>query len=180
MRTDLIFELTVSGAKAQSTSGSQKPLWDMVPFLYIPATRANLPPKGIFDQIIHRPEPYGHDLTWDDILDRHFSSTMGTFFGMYVEDAIDWFRQKLRTNRSQYTQLGKVLSVSYSCAKSICSEVMHGDSPGTYIEMRDEDGEWDDFYGTGRIPHYGMGVVVTKDDTDGLLEDPLYAGALRS
>ena len=152
---------------------------DTVPILYIPATRVNLPQQDIFSQSIHRPEPYGFDRTWDDILDRHFGNFFGGFNGEYVEDAIKRFRGELGADRSHQNQLRKALDIGYACSKSICPEVIHDAMPHPYVELRDEDDEEQHeqgFYGTGRIVHYDMGIVTTDD----ILGEPLYAGALSS
>ena len=69
-------------------------------------------------------------------------------------------------NRSQRDQLRRALDIGYSCAKRICSEVLHDDISHTFVKL-DE---------SRRTFHYGMGVV-TSDDTWG---EPLYAGVLSS
>ena len=153
--------------------------WDTVPLLYVPATRVSLPPQDILSPRIYRPEPYGFDLTWDDILARHFGNSLGDFNGEYVENAIDWFRGKLSADRSQQNQLREAIRVGYSCAKSVCPEVIHDDLPHSYVEFRDEGDEEEHeqgFYPTGRIDHYGMGIGTS----DNILGEPLYAGVLSS
>ena len=163
----------------EGVSGSASEFWDTLPFLYIPATRINLPQQDIFSQTIRRPEPYGIELTEDDILDRHFCNYFGAFNGEYVEGAINRFRRELGTDRSRQNQLRKALDTGYSCAKSICPEVIHDVMPHPYVELRDEDDEEQHeqgFYGTGRIVHHDLGIVTTDD----ILGEPLYAGALSS
>ncbi len=153
--------------------------WDTVPLTYIPATRINLPPQDISDQTIKRPEPYGFNLTWDDIFNRHFGNYVGDFTGEYVEDALNWLRTQVGADRAHQNQLKKAIQVGYSCAKYICPEVIHDNVPHNYVELRDEEDEAEHeqgFYGTGRIVHYNMGIV-TNDD---ILGEPLYAGALSS
>ena len=119
-------------------AGSGVSIWEAVPFLYIPAARMGLRQQSIFDQTIRRPEPYGIDLTWDDILNGHFSNSWGAFNGEYVEDFVDTFREKLRFNPSQQNQLRKALTVGQSCAKFVCSEVIRDGVPQAYIESVDE------------------------------------------
>ena len=155
------------------------PLWHSMPILYIPPTRINLPPQDIFSQTIKRPEPYGYDLTWNDIFNRHFGNYVGDFVGEYVEAAFPYLRTEIGTNRSHQNQLMKARNLGDSCAKSICDEVIYGNESHDYVEVRDEyDAEEheDGFYPTGRITHYGMGIRTEDDITD----EPLYAGALSS
>ena len=160
-------------------AGSGTNIWEAVPFLYIPATRVGLRPQNIFDQTIYRPEPYGFSLTWDDILSRHFSNSWGAFNGEHIEDFVHAFREKLRSNPNQQNQLRKALVVGQTCAKSICPEVIRDDMPQAYVEFIDEadlDEDDPEFYPTGRVVHYAMGIGTTDD----ILGEPLYAGALSS
>ncbi len=161
-------------------AGSRTNIWEAIPLLYIPATRVGLRPQNIFDQTIQRPEPYGAGLTWDDILNQHFSNSWGAFNGEYIEDFVGAFREKLRFNPGQQNQLRKALMIGQSCAKSICSEVIRDDVPQAYVELIEEaelDEDDPEFYPTGRVVHHAMGIA-TKDDFLG--EQPLYAGALSS
>ena len=161
-------------------AGSGTSIWEAVPFLYVPATRMGLRPQNIFDQTIQRPEPYGFDLTWDDILNRDFGNSWGAFNGEYIEDFVGAFREKLRFNPGQQNQLRKALMIGQSCAKSVCSEVIRDDVPQAYVELIGEaelDEDDPEFYPTGRVVHHAMGIA-TKDDFLG--EQPLYAGALSS
>ena len=169
----------------QGTSGPKPTIWDRIPFLYVPATRVNLPPQDVFDETIYKRQPSGFGEMWYDKFDRHFSDSSGDFNGEFVEDAIDFARKEVTGNRSQRNQLRKALKLGYCCAKTICIEVMHDDVPQTYVELRDdeEEEEYEEtyphgsgFHPTGRIPHYGMGIVTTDD----IVGEPLYAGALSS
>ncbi len=165
------------GADCAGTGAS---IWEAVPFLYVPATRVNLRPQNIFDLTIQRPEPYGFDLTWDAILDQHFSNSWGAFNGEYVEDFVGAFRENTRFNRNQREQLRKALTVGQACAKSICQEVIRDDVPQAYVEFIDEadiDEDDPEFYPTGRVVHHAMGIGTTDDF---LGQQPLYAGALSS
>ena len=160
--------------------GSGTSIWEAVPFLYVPATRLGLRPQNIFDQTLQRPEPYGFDLTWDDILNRHFRNSWGAFNGEYIEYFVPEFREKLKFDRNQQNQLRKALTVGQTCAKSICQGVISADVPQAYVELIDEaDLEADDpeFYPTGRVVHHAMGIGTTDDF---LGEQPLYAGSLSS
>ena len=170
---------TVYFPEGADCPGSGASIWEAVPFLYIPATRVSLRPQNIFDPSIHRPEPYGANLAWNEILQHHFSNSWGDFNGEYVEDFVHHLRQESRTNRSRQDQLRRAITLSYSCAKSICPEVIYDESPQAYVEVVDEDeldGDDPGFYPAGRVVHYAMGIGTTDD----ILGEPLYAGALSS
>ena len=161
-------------------AGSGTSIWEAVPFLYVPATRIGLRPQNIFDQTIQRPEPYGFNLTWDDVLKQHFSNSWGAFNGEYIEDFVGSLRNESRFNPNQRNQLRKALMTGQSCAQSICTEVIRDDVPEAYVEFVDEaelDDDDPEFYPAGRVVHHAMGIA-TKDDFLG--EQPLYAGALSS
>ena len=154
-------------------------IWEAVPFLYIPATRVSLRSQNIFDHTIHRPEPYGFNLSWNDIIHRHFCNSWGNFQGEYVEEFFDHLRQESRAEPVRQDQLRRAIAVSYSCAKSICLEVIYEDTPQAYVEVISEDELDEDdpeFYPKGRVVHFAMGIGTTDDP----LGEPLYAGALSS
>ena len=160
-------------------AGSGANIWEAVPLLYVPATRVSLRLQNIFDGTIHRPEPYGHDITWNEILQRHFTNSWGDFNGEYVEDFVHHLRQELGADRGRQDELRRAIALSYACAKAICTEVIHDDAPQAYVEVVDEDELKENdpgFYPTGRVVHYAMGIGTSDD----LLGEPLYAGALSS
>ena len=140
--------------------------WDAVPFLYIPSTRVNLPAQHIFSGMLEKPD----DEECDDPLNRLFDTDAGVFDGRYVELAIAWLHdESLHLKRSQQIQAKKALSVGFSCAKSICSEVIYDNAPHNFVEMSDS-------FDEGVIVHHGMGIGTI----DNVLGGPLYAGALSS
>ena len=141
---------------------------DTVPLLYIPATRINLPDPDLSDQTVNTVENDGNDAPLKDL----FDTDPGIFDGRYVELAIDWLRRKMGDDRSQQSQLSRVLQVGYSCASSICPEVIRDDAPHPFVEL-DEGHQFSD---TGVIIHYSMGIRTM----DKGLEGPLYVGALSS
>ncbi len=142
--------------------------WGVVPLLYIPATRVNLPGVHIFNQTIDKEANVESDTPLKDL----FDTDSGIFEGQYVDLAINWLRKTMPHNRSGQSQFRKALEVGYACAKSICPEVIYDNAPHSYVEL-DEEREISD---TGRVVHYGMGIVTTDD----ILGEPLYAGALSS
>ena len=151
------------------------------PVLYIPAVRTNLRGRDIFNfnQIMDSVEEQSN-APLEDL----FDTDSGVFYGHYVELAIDWLREKMAPSpphpgeremgwtlggmidRGRQTQLRKAVEVGYSCARSICPEVVHDAAPHLYVE--------DDY--DEKIEHYGMGIGTS----DNILGEPLYAGALSS
>ena len=148
-------------------SDSEATRWDEVPFLYIPATRVNLPGMDVFDQTIEKSE----NVETDAPLKRLFDTNSGVFYGQYVELVINQLREEILTNRSQQNLLRRALEVGYACAKSICREVIYDDASHSYIELDD-----DETSGPQRIIHHNMGIGTS----DNILREPLYAGALSS
>ena len=142
-------------------------IWGAVPFLYIPATRISLPGMHIFGQTIEEPE----DVNSDAPLERLFDTESGVFDGRYVELAIDRLREGI-VGRNRMEQLRRALQLGYSCAKSICPEVIHDASPHSYVESQRG------VFGAEEVVRvrYNMGVVTSDD----ILGEPLYAGALSS
>ena len=153
-----------------------------LPVLYIPAIRMNLRGRDIFNfnQIMDGVEEQS-SAPFEDL----FDTDSGVFYGHYVELAIDRLREEMAPspphpgergadwtlrgmiNRGQQTQLRKAVEVGYSCAKSICPEVVHDAAPHLYIERDGYD---------ENVEHYGMGIGTS----DNILGEPLYAGALSS
>ena len=138
--------------------------WDLVPLLYIPATRVHLPGMTVLwgPEIEHR-----ESARVDDPLEALFNTRSGVFNGHYVERAITWLRYRDHSvilARGERKKLNTVLEAGYSCARSICPEVLRGDAPGTYVEP--DQG----------VAHPGLGVVTADDPR----EQPLYVGGLSS
>ena len=161
-----------------------------VAFWYIPATRVNLPIQDLIDGSIGNVNP----MQVDAPLAALFDTTSGVFNAHYVEPAVEWLRDggrvkgtrvfeligtefSIPTNDptligSQQSQFREALAAGFSCAKRICSEVIRGDAPRSYVEFSEGKQE----AGQGNIVHYGMGVPISADSMD----VPLYAGALSS
>ena len=143
-----------------------KQIWSAMPFLYIPATRISLPGMSIFDPTIQVPKL----IEGEESLKRLFDTDSGIFYGQYVDLVINSLRQEL-TNENKAEQLRKARTIGYSCAKSICSEVIRGDDVHPYVETKD-----DGFHLPETLVHQNLGII-TSDGTSG---EPLYAGALSS
>ena len=157
---------------------------NVLPVMYIPATRFSLPGRDFFSRNQILDSVYDEETAFP--LDVLFNTDSGVFHGHLVELAINRLREEMapspippmdRTvgwtladmniNRRQQSQLRKVLDVGYSCAKNVCTEVIYDNSPHNYVDGND-DGE--------KLVHYGMGIGTTDD----ILGEPLYAGALSS
>ena len=151
----------INGAEAYP-----EPIWSRVPLLYMPATRVSLPldPTDWLEESTSRlietnsPEP-------------SFSESFGifpeadptVFNAQHVKKVIDVLRLNRRLQLEERDQLDRALHVGYSCAKSICPEVIHDDGLHPYVD------------GAG-VAHPGMGIG-TSDITDGA---SLYLGDLSS
>ena len=153
--------------------------WDAAPFLYIPTTRISLPGMDIFGKSI-RTTPLDIQLAhiqFAQSVNRPlFDSDSELFIGPYVKALIDAIPEVFKLNRRQEEQFSAALQIGYSCAKSICSEVIRGASPHTYVEV---DAERDDsiegnLFETILAKHPYMGIVTSDD----ILGDGLYTGSL--
>ena len=144
--------------------------WNAAPLLYIPATRIHLPGMDIFGKSIRETQI---DIWLAQSVNRPlFDSDSELFIGPYVKSLIDAVPEVFKLNQRQKEQFSAALQRGYSCARSICSEVIRGAPPHTYVESEG------DVLGVEGIlaRHYNMGIVTTDD----ILGDGLYAGALSS
>ena len=154
-----------------SNDNISDPLDAVPPWLYIPATRLTLPPPDLADRYYEQIIEYPWDGETTEARQKHLFSNISStwvFHGADVSLAIERLRKRMPTNRGQQNQFRRALDVGYSCAKSICPEVIYDGTPHTYYESTEEDLE--------SIVHYGMGIGTT----DNILGEPLYAGALSS
>ena len=151
------------------SSDSERAIWDAAPFVYIPATRINLPPMDLFDQTIEKSENVPTEHPMKSLHNIEYD----LFDGRIVESLTEDIVKEIRDPREQ-EQGTKALKLGYSCAREICAEVMYGDAPYPYVEVKEEEDE--ESYWTERVVHHNMGVVTT----DHILGEPLYAGTLSS
>ena len=155
----------------RDSSGSYRINWGaMPPLLYIPATRLNLPGMHVFNHRIDRMENSPADAP----IERLFDTVSGTFNGQYIGQAIQRLWQAFRYDRALRNQLSKAIETGYACAKNICPEVIHGNAPHPYIEVRDEENV--ESHVKEETVHHNLGIRTT-DDVSG---EPIYAGALSS
>ena len=161
------------------------------PAFYLPAIRVNLPPAGISPQTIDRSGAFGiYDLNRHEsalynphlyygntenspiYIDTEQIDAKSVFYGNRVEQALAGARHWEANYEHRDEQFLKVIRLAYSCAKSICREVIFDDIPHPFIEVENTD----DNSGPERNVHHDMGIVTT----DNKLGEPLYAGALSS
>lgn len=153
----------------------REPIWNRVPLLYIPATRINLPlnPKGWWNDELLESNNAPADKAKIQISFGIESSDDSVLFNAHnLKVDIDrlWFiSHKEKHKRSQ---LDHTLRLGFSCAQSICNEVLTGHSAQTYIEETDDD----IIYLDDMLAHPNMGVVTS----DGIIGVPLYLGSLSS
>ena len=148
------------------SSDSERAIWDAAPFIYIPATRINLPPMDLFDQTIEEPENVHTEHPMKSLHDIEYDLFDGRYVELVTEDIV-----RVITDPGQQEQGTKALKLGYSCARDICAEVMYGDAPHPYVEVKEDESN-----SVERVVHHNMGVVTT----DHILGEPLYAGALSS
>ena len=153
--------------------------WSAVPLLYIPATRVHLAGMHVFGKSIRETPP---DIQLARIelaqsINRPlFDSDSERFIGPYVKSLISVLPEALELNQRQKEQFSVALQIGYSCAKNICSEVIRGASPRTYVEVAAErDNSFEgNLFESILARHYNMGIVTSDD----ILGDGLYTGAL--
>ena len=162
---------------AQDDSGSMMTIWDAVPFLYISATRINLPLQDVFYRTIDMsPELVDEERTLEGLMHDHFRNEVGNFEGIYIQ-AMLLRMTELGGGLGRQNPYKRAVDIGYSCAKSICPEVMRGDVPELYVDVPDvptETSDLDSEYIIGHPVAFDMGVVTSDDPTG----PPLYAGAL--
>ena len=143
--------------------GSGTSIWEAIPILYIPASRVNLPGKQPFDPM--RPEREQNIANnADKALESLFETITGIFYGEHVETALFHLNNELKPEYRD--ALGKAIRAGYTCAKSICNEVIYDDQPHWFYEM----------YDSRMIALPAMGIGTGSN----ILEESLYAGVLSS
>ncbi len=145
-----------------------KPEWQEVPLLYIPATRVGLPQTLMGDLSKVTPLPHIEHSPWDDLL---FYTARGIFYGHLVDSTIELAKGEIVNDNSSASQLMQAVQIGFSCAKMICPEVITGNSPHPLTEFYSRSGDR-----TETSVHNGMGIVTN----DKVLGPPLYAGLLSS
>ena len=173
-----VVEMSTSHDWPRDESGSGSPVWGEVPFLYIPATRVHLPSQDVFDKRISAPKIDSYrGIT--DLLGKLFDTESGIFNGGYVEFAMSAIRQLVTPSYSHdYSlpkptpyQIKRVEEIGYSCARSICREVIYDETVHPYMELREQRHS-----SPSMLVHHSMGIGTS----DNILGEPLYAGALSS
>ena len=160
----LSYDWPDESGNTNSTTGDT----DAVPLLYIPATRIPL----------SRQSPLKAPETGSDVaIARLFDTESDIFHGEYVESAIlELVRDPILPSDPEEVQdeyeLEEALHFGYSCAKDICSEVVHGKIPQPYLDISTDNDSAD--RGLNAVVRPNMGIVTS----DRILGDPLYIGSL--
>lgn len=163
------------------------PKWDETPFVYVGATRLNLPEQAdvfgdmdesqpvdpqIVQQAIFEPlvatGSYRIPNAFDAIVVRAAIAGRipeGQLFDMAVEEGLGGVRQQFATAN----ELG------LRCAHNICSEIITSGDPRDFVESR-KSVMLRGIRDHAPVTHYGMGVTTV--DSGAWLNDELYAGNL--
>ena len=145
-----------------------EPIWNRIPLVYMPSTRVTLPPAFPVVADDNGPLP---GLVDGPLEDMSHLCRRGIFYGHLVDWGIEMAATIYDMDRQQQNQLARAVQLGYSCSKSICSEVIAGNSPHPLIDVDTSTaGEIE------RAVHHGVGIV-TSDDAVG---EPLFVGALSS
>ena len=136
-------------------------LLSSVPVLSIPATRINLPmiPEIGLELPLLRRSIEAERFPLDFI----FETDPGIFNGTDVILAVDTYRKLMVEKTSVQFEIDKVLTVVHAAVRKICTEIILGVGPHTYLEP-------------DRISHPNMGFQTS--DSDG--GESVYLGALSS
>ena len=142
-------------------------MWNALPFLYIPPVRLSLPTQ----YVLYQPNEMTQEMDMDAPLSRLFDTASGVFNGRLVDLAVDWL---LERRSSGDRQLRKAMQIGYSCAKSICTEVIYDPAPHSFISSRLG------FFGNEEIVanYFGYGIGTTDDQWG--IQQPVFLGALSS
>ena len=162
-----IFEMGPSDDWPRGAGGSWETLWDAVPFVYIPATRINLPGVSHYFQDVDKSDGISSDSPMQDL----FDTEGGIFDGRYVELAIDWLREGMTGNQLAQYELRRAYQLGYSCATRICPEILSEFGPYSYVD------EWGISATPRNLVHFGMGIRTNDHLPDGI---SFYAGELSS
>ncbi len=135
-----------------------------VPFISIPATRVNLPPKPLDWS---KQPPIGIE-EFEDSMEAWEEGVSRVFDGAWVELAVEIFN----TDRDE--QFGKAVMLGYECTRTICSDLVQDYAPHPFVERRG----WED--DVEIIVHPGMGIGTIDDSLLDAPVEPLYAGQLSS
>ena len=167
LEDDTTFEMEASDDWTRDPPDSGFVCWNVVPFLFIPASRIGLASPHVFgfSQTINKPE----DVDADDALEQLFDTEGGVFNGRHVELAFASLRRESDLTHRQAIQVKRAVSIGHACARKICSEVIYDNAPHDFVEN-----EFD--LDTGLIVHHGMGIGTSDIPLGG----PLYAGDLSS
>ena len=171
------------------------PKWDETPFVYVGATRLNLPEQadsfGDMGEIIPVDPRIVRQSIFEPLVATGSDGRPNTFDASVVESAIGgWAWQPSDTEgesnsdpvfamRRKYfsgQQFGTAIELGLRCVHSICNEIITSDKPRNFVKP----GEGDMISNLRATPpdiHRGMGIMTVDNDIWSNPE-PLYAGNL--
>ena len=160
---------------AANSKNEGVPLWYKVPLLQIPATRVNLAsiPDALLDnnpiELVQHMSG-GVDLQTDFGIDSDadpvvFESHKVAYYILGLLQIRVALAQRIRY------QLDRVIQAGYTCARSICREVIRDYAPHPFIELNEWAARQDDLN-----VYASMGIGTTDDYYGG--KPPLYLGSL--
>ena len=152
--TDRITEVTINGnvGRVALWFSDDRPDSDSVSWTYIPATRINIGLTSNDEYISNFATPF--TMNYSEVLD-----------GTYIQRAINALHYEVQGGHME-----DALGYAFSCARSICSEVIL-DGPHPHLEIG-----YDETFGRSVNNDHAMGIGTT-DDVRGI---PLHASVLSS
>ena len=171
------------------------PKWDEVPFVYVGATRLNLPEQadlfGDMGEIIPIDPRIVRQFIFEPVVATGSDGRPNTFDASVVESAIGgWAWQSSGTERESDSDLVFAMKQEYfskrqfdtaielglRCAHSICNEIITSDRPRNFVKPGEGD-MINNLRATTPDIHRGMGIMTVDNDVWSNPE-PLYAGNL--
>ena len=161
--------------KSGNCQGVQGPIWSQVPLLFIPATRASLavePEALVGEDPIGLVQDARGGVNLEVELGGDCGGVSGVFDSQWVAHSILGLLQiRVALAQRVRNQLENVIQAGYSCARSICREVIRDYSPHPYVELNEWAARQDD------LTVYASMGIGTTDDFYGS-KAPLYVGSL--
>ena len=171
------------------------PKWDETPFVYVGATRLNLPEQadlfGDMGEIIPVDPRIVRQFIFEPVVATGSDGRPNTFDASVVESAIsDWAWQPSDTEseadsdpvfvmRQEYftrQQFGTAIELGLRCAHSICNEIITSGRPRNFVKPGEGD-MINNLRATTPEIYRGMGIMTVDNDV-WINSEPLYAGNL--
>ena len=154
--------------------GSTGPVWDLLPFISVSATRLSLPRIGWVGEI---PDPPQDKRTLESILNGY---SLDLFDGPLIERATDLIAKEAgsritpvfehgelsveRSFEEPSINLEQAMNIGLSCSKQICPEIIQGSSVKNFVDGGDN--LRDNLF--VRLPDVRVGMAIDTADGDSL------------